>query len=205
MSTFPIYVLICEGPNPRRERVLAEIERVFGRPPIVVEGLSKNAPDFQTRAAPHDAALPPGVVACAHGHRVTMQAILDAGHPFALVLEDDVQILGTAKEFARAFAELKWRRWDWIQFKGPYNASWDVFTPHPDSFMLHGIQRARHLPMTTLCYGVSRDGAQKILDRLTPITCPVDHITSQCRLAHAFKGPALATCTTETPSLIWDE
>lgn len=201
-TDFPVYVLICEGPNPRRKSILAEIQRVFGRDPIIVEGVHKDAPDFETRVAPHNDYIPKGMVACATAHREIMRQIVDARHPFALVLEDDARLLGSAKDFALTFAELNYFTWDWVQFKAPFDIDWDKFTPYPDAIKFRHTQRAAHLPITAVCYGVSQTGAEKILKRLSPITQPNDHIIAECQAAHGYMGPILATCDFGAPSII---
>ena len=205
---FPIYILVCEGENPRRDHVLGQVRHAFGREAIVVNGVHKDAPDFSARTCAVRNYHQRGQIACATGHLEMLALFILSEAPYALICEDDVKFTGFDEEFQVSFLEaetLAAGEWDWIQFKEKFPGGWDTLALKDGGVSGHYIHQADRLPCTTICYGVSRKGAAKMMARLIPLTKSIDEFNTFHPEDTVFQGPFLATANFGFESIILGE
>lgn len=118
---------------------------------------------------PRPARLLPGEIGCYASHLVTAETILERGLPYAVVLEDDVDLVPDFRQVVAASIERLPPDWDILSLSGAKQ--------HPHC-RLSQVTRDRHLvrylhfPKTTAAYVISPSGCRKLLaprPRLRPV------------------------------------
>jgi glycosyl transferase family 25 len=173
---FPIWVLNLERSTVRRSSMQEQLERlnleyeffqaVDGRS-LSVEQLGLYSKTAALRNKHRE--LGRGEIGCAISHAKMWQRLLDLDQEAILVLEDDVLI---GEMFQRILFELKDLPddWDFITFKTD-SVQVPFGEPFYDIYRFCGFS---YPPNRTCAYLLSRSGAEKLLDRIFPISCPVD-------------------------------
>jgi glycosyl transferase, family 25 len=125
-------------------------------------------PDHLTPYFPTDGRLGDGEIGCYASHLLAAEQVLAHKLPYAVILEDDVEIDDDPQEVvARSVATL--RHWDVISLSGAKQ--------HPH-IAISNVSRARslvrylHFPKTTAAYVLSHSGSRKLLRprrRIRPI------------------------------------
>jgi glycosyl transferase family 25 len=139
----------------------------FERIPAV-EGA--NVPDWLRSEFDTPHAMSPGEVGCYASHLVVAQHVVARGLPYAVVLEDDVELAPDFKTTIRAAIDAAPPGWDLIHASSVFKAP--VIHLGALSDRSHLVQYTR-MPVNTAAYVVSNRGARK---RLSPMvrSRPVD-------------------------------
>ena len=173
---------------------LAAAVAALARLPVAVErlaavdGSALTPPDPAPALAALGRALTPGEVGCSLSHLAAARRIVAAGHPVALVFEDDVTVPDGAAADLTALA-------DWIAGR-----DFDLVNlgRRPSKFVrpLHRLPsgrrlvRAHYFPVTTTALLWSQAGARRFVDR-HDLSLPVD-VLLQIRLSGTGRGLACA-------------
>lgn len=121
-----------------------------------------------------------GEIGCYTSHLRVWQRLLDDGHPMALVLEDDVDLLPGLPAVLQALQQPEHRRaqgapnWDMVKLIGRAQeaaaARWPLGAAAPGQALI----RYRRVPSLTGAYVVSARGAQRLLAHRQPFFRPID-------------------------------
>lgn len=129
--------------------------------------------DERANAARYHQVMTPGEIGCYASHLSVWQKLVESDAPFALVLEDDVELLPQLPAVLAAVAALP-PRWDMIKLVGRDKESpWQRW-PLPASAQGTDLIRYRRPPSLTGAYLVSREGAAKLLAAHRPFFRPID-------------------------------
>jgi glycosyl transferase family 25 len=118
---------------------------------------------------PQSARLLPGEIACYASHLVIAETILERGLPYAVVLEDDVDLAPDFREVVAAGIERLPAAWDILALSGAKQH------PHCRLSQVNDdthLVRYLHFPKTTAGYVISPSGCRKLLasrPRLRPV------------------------------------
>ncbi len=114
--------------------------------------------------------LLPGEIGCYASHLVAAETILARGLPYAVVLEDDVDLASNFRPLVESAVSRLSGEWDILSLSGAKQR------PHCRLSKLGGesyLVRYLHFPKTTAAYVISRSGCRKLLAK-HPRTRPVD-------------------------------
>lgn len=117
----------------------------------------------------------PGELGCYLSHVEAMRRFLDSGEAMALVLEDDVQPLGSLPAVLEGLAAHA-DRWDMVKLSAVHSG-----TPVPVLDLAPGHQLAVMLSRCTgsSAYALNRRAAEAYLKGLLPMSLPYDHVFDQ--------------------------
>lgn len=105
--------------------------------------------------------LLPGELGCYASHLVAAETILARGIPYAIVLEDDVDLDGDVRLITEeAIAKIK-GEWDILSLSGAKQHPHCRLAPLGDG--THSLVRYLHFPKTTAAYAISASGCRKLL------------------------------------------
>lgn len=118
-------------------------------------------------------ALSKAEVACSLSHKKAWQRILDEDLDFAIVLEDDVEILENFSDVVTLLSGLPHCNWDFIKLyplrrRGGKNIS------NRCDFKGHTFVTYHRFPLGCLGQAISRQGAESLTRNLPYVTEPVD-------------------------------
>lgn len=183
--TIPLFVLNLASSADRLESLRAGLDReglVFTR----IDAFDGRAiqptshPDYDDRAmrAVMGRPLLGGELGCVISHRRALQAFLDSGSPWGVVLEDDVTL-------GPAFGQMVGSIADWLD---EYRPGWRVVNlGHPvvkyatvvrtfrDRSTDHRLMAAHYFPMGAFCLLWARQGAMELLAQGSSIRLPFDN------------------------------
>lgn len=172
-----IYVLSLASDTERRARLVAQLRAlgldfeifnaVDGRNGLPEEYYRRV--DFVKAAARLGRRLGNGEAACAISHALIYERILSEGHPYALILEDDVQV---DQNLLRLIASEAHTRYDLLLLNHRFSYVWR-FSERP----LFGHFKTYRLLLPcwmTAAYVVSRRGAEYLLQHSRPIDHTAD-------------------------------
>ena len=127
-----------------------------------VDAADRELPTRQWGGADADRRLTPGMVACFMSHRSVWKRIVEAGHPFALVLEDDADVvIDDARKTIAEYVDALLPGWN-LLFLGTNDAhakTSDLKEFSGDVHVATGVFYGTH------CYVISRDCAADLLDK----------------------------------------
>ncbi len=181
MNDSPIkhyFINLDRSPERRRfiERQLDDLElageRIAGidgtKLPEKVEGID---PDLYRRC--HGRTIRPGEIGCYLSHLKALQAFIDSGDRFAVVLEDDAVLLSSYKEVLSVLTGEKMAgRWDMVKLQCRRKRKpWRMYQLNDEAFL--GVSAMRSTGATA--YLVNRNAAKRMLDGLLPMQVPWDH------------------------------
>lgn len=136
------------------------IEAVRGRavPPHLADNFKDPTP------------LLPGEIGCYASHLVTAETILARNLPYAVVLEDDLDLAADFRMLVEGAVGAITGNWDILSLSGAkQRPHYRVAKLSGDSFLV----RYLHFPKTTAAYAISQSGCRKLLTT-RPRTRPVD-------------------------------
>ena len=118
----------------------------------------------------HGKNILPGEAGCYLSHLRVLSVIANGEDPYAVIAEDDV---GFDEEFVRIINKLSQvDGWDMIKFSNHRNR---IFRKMMDITDNVSIGRCLHGPLgSSAAYMVTREGAKKLLEKLTPMSLPYD-------------------------------
>ena len=147
-----------------------------------------------------------GEIGCYLSHLNCAKKFLESNAPYALVLEDDVQINCKLKQVIESFLQYaeneKNQDWDLINIGAKelkISTEMKEFSDGEKQFELH---RAHYFPMTTTGLLWSRKGAQKFIENSDEIFAPVDnyfrYALTRSNTGLAFSPPLVKTTGAES-------
>ncbi|KID55798.1 hypothetical protein JF50_15685 [Pseudoalteromonas luteoviolacea] len=116
--------------------------------------------------------LSPGEIGCYMSHLKVLQHIVDNEIPWAIILEDDFEVVGNLNEAISALSEIDFE-WDMIKL-AEYG---DRTRPTAYEFKLNAtfnLKIQKKVSAGTCAQAVTLDGAKKILQSSIPFGRPVD-------------------------------
>lgn len=160
-QSVPAYVIHLKRRTDRLRRLLKNNPSGFE----IVEAVDAASYRLPTQFwGPADARryLTPGMVACFMSHRAVWKRVVEAGHPFALVLEDDADIvIADAHETIAEYVDALPPGWN-VLFLGTNNADAEYSGLEELSGDVHvatGVFYGTH------CYLIARDCAADLLEK----------------------------------------
>ncbi|WP_133405250.1 glycosyltransferase family 25 protein [Parashewanella tropica] len=108
----------------------------------------------------HKRNLTVGEIGCYASHRQIWQQLLDSGDPYAIVLEDDINLSADFPAIVSSIEQLQ--HWDLIKLSDNRNNPPAECTSISDNISCVSYKR---VPNCTTGYVISRQGAQKLLSR----------------------------------------
>lgn len=117
--------------------------------------------------------MTPNEIACTLSHARVLQAILDAGHDYAVVLEDDVQLSPAFGAAIKAAGEIK-TGYDLIYLNQHVRRRHRRIETIKTTAGPSDIVRMYYTQPCSYSYLVSRKGARKLLDHMFPIIAQYD-------------------------------
>jgi glycosyl transferase, family 25 len=165
-----VFLINLDRSRKRLQHMALQASRLglaFERIPAI-EGA--NVPDWLRSEFDSPHAMSAGEVGCYASHLVVAQQIVARGLPYAVVLEDDVELAPDFKAIIRAAIDAVPTGWHLIHASSVFKAPVISVGPLPNRTRL--IQYTR-MPVNTAAYVVSNRGARK---RLSPMvrSRPVD-------------------------------
>lgn len=118
----------------------------------------------------HGKNILPGEAGCYLSHLRALSAVMNGSAPYAVIAEDDV---GFDQEFVDIINKLAHiDGWDMIKFS---NHRHRIFHKYMDVTNNVSIGRFLHGPLgSSAAYMVTREGAKKLVSKLTPMSLPYD-------------------------------
>lgn len=118
----------------------------------------------------HGKNILPGEVGCYLSHLNTLEIIANSEHLYGVIVEDDVAF---PADFSKIVQEMtRFKGWDIIKFA---NHRHTAFHKYIDVFGDVSIGRFLHGPLgSSAAYIVTREGAAKLLKKLSPMYLPYD-------------------------------
>ncbi|MFA5899220.1 MAG: glycosyltransferase family 25 protein [Hyphomicrobium sp.] len=113
--------------------------------------------------------LLPGEIGCYTSHLVVAETILARGLPYAVVLEDDVELASNFRANVEKAIALIRDDWDIVSLSGAKQHPHCPVAPVSDS---RNLVRYLHFPKTTAAYVISQSGCRKLLQqrrRMRPV------------------------------------
>jgi glycosyl transferase family 25 len=162
-----VFVINLAGATDRLAYMSEQLDGQFERIEAV-RGLAvpeRFAPNFAGKTP-----LLPGEVGCYSSHLLAAETVLARGLPYAVILEDDVDLADGFREIVSAGLDKITGEWDVISLSGAKQR------PHCRLLELGGgssLVRYLHFPKTTAAYVISQSGCRKLL-RQRNRTRPVD-------------------------------
>lgn len=128
-------------------------------------------PEFLSSYFPRSS-LSPGEIGCYASHLIVWQTIVTRGLPYALVLEDDVEVGADAAQLVADVIHTLSPGWDFVHLSEKPRSR--RFAARPLKSLPHNRKLVRYarVPDGTFAYLISHSGAQKLLSpvpRLVPI------------------------------------
>lgn len=118
-------------------------------------------------------ALSRAEVACSLSHKRAWQQIIDQNLDFAIVLEDDVELLENFSAVLTLLSELPHGNWDFIKLYALRRGSGKNIADRCD-FKGHTFVTYHRFPLGCVGQAVSRQGAESLTQNLPYVTEPVD-------------------------------
>jgi len=118
-------------------------------------------------------ALSNAEVACSLSHKKAWQQIVDDDLDFAIVLEDDVELLDNFKDVLTLLSELPHGDWDFIKLYALRRGGGRNIAKHFD-FKGHTFVTYHRYPLGFVGQAVSRQGAESLTRNLPFVTEPAD-------------------------------
>lgn len=112
-----------------------------------------------------------GQIGCYLSHIRAMQRFLATGHEYGIICEDDILVAENLKSILLQAIEHR-STWDILRLAGFHNA-------HPIAYSKLGNGYSLAVNQTRLCgtgaYMVNRKAANTLVDKLLPMSLPIDH------------------------------
>lgn len=132
----------------------------------------QNSPEIDVKGFHrcHGKHILPGEAGCYLSHLKALSVIANGQSPYAVITEDDV---GFNQDFNKIIGKLsEVEGWDVIKFANHRNRIFHKMMDITDDV---SIGRYLHGPLgSSAAYMVTREGAKKLLDKLTPMRLPYD-------------------------------
>lgn len=112
----------------------------------------------------------PGEVGCYFSHIKALREFLDAGEPYALILEDDVTLPENIQELLEAAIGYS-EDWDLLRLTSSREG---IYFPFGDLPGNHQIVYNTRVLKNTGAYFINRNAAQKCVDNMLPMKLPYD-------------------------------
>ena len=147
---------------------LTRVPGVLGR---AVDPQAEPAVDPTGYAMCHGRRINLNEVGCYLSHLKALQAFLDSGAPYGLILEDDA---GLPPGYLELIDALIWKNaaWDIVKLSAFHSGTPLAIEPLGNGFVL-SIALSRHMNANNVLY--SRGAAQTMLRCLVPMRLPFDH------------------------------
>ena len=173
----PVYIINLDRSKERFNKVAQSAEAAgldFHRIPAV-DGSKinfRNMPEIDVKRFQryHGKNILPGEAGCYLSHLQALSVIANGRFPYAVIVEDDV---GFHQDFNKIIGKLsEVDGWDVIKLANHRNR---IFHKMMDITDEVSIGRYLHGPLgSSAAYMVTREGAKKLLDKLTPMRLPYD-------------------------------
>ncbi len=121
----------------------------------------------------HGREIRPGEIGCYLSHLKALQAFLDTGDLFAVILEDDLVILPSYNAILSTLVDGSMtRHWDMVKLQSRRKKRpWHLHALAGESYL--GVSALRSTGATA--YMVNRKAARRMVERLLPMQVPWDH------------------------------
>ena len=136
------------------------------------DAVEQVSPSHVVRKTYHRA-LSKAEIACSLSHRKAWQRIIDDNLDFAVVLEDDVELLDNFPEVLNLLAQLPHTSWDFIKLYALRRGGGKNIARR-FSYKDHTFVTYRRFPLGFVAQAVSRQGAESLLRNLPYVTQPAD-------------------------------
>ncbi len=188
MNSFPVFLINLDD-SPER---LAAAQEQFAQHGVTFSRISgyngrkldpSSVPEYDTEAAMRymGRALNGGEIGCYFSHIRALQAFLDSGAPYGLVLEDDM--LPNTYAFALTQALIEWQSargapdWHAANIGAERMKIMSAVAPLSHEGTQTTIYRGHYFPMLATALLWTRAGAQAFVDGYLPMDCPLDNAT----------------------------
>lgn len=131
---------------------------------------------YQSNLQRYHKDLNKGEIACYLSHRKAWQHIVDNDLDFAVILEDDFELIGNLSQAITATNSIQ-LNWDYIKLAGHTRIRHPIYQIQQDGMQLVMYNK---LPSHTLAQIVSKEGARKLLGLSRLISRPVDVDIQHC-------------------------
>ncbi|MBC3765892.1 glycosyltransferase family 25 protein [Neptunicella marina] len=136
--------------------------------------------DLQLNQTRYHKDLNKGEIACYLSHRKAWQHIVDNNLDFAVILEDDFELIGDLSQAISTTSSIQ-VNWDYIKLAGHTRTRHPIYQIQQDDMQLVIYNK---LPSHTLAQIVSKEGACKLLTHSDLISRPVDVDIQHCWERH---------------------